>query len=265
MPELPEVETVVCGLREKVLGRVIVDIEEFRVGTVYGDYSNEEFDFPIISINRRGKYILIRLENETKLVIHLRMTGKLILRKEDKKIERHDRARLLLDNGKYLVFNDIRTFGKIEIFNKSDNFDVFDKLGPEPLGKKFDEKYLKGIIINRNVPVKNLLLDQSVIAGLGNIYVSEILHRAGISPLRSGNSMKNIDIVRIVEETKKVLSEAIALGGTTISDYRDANDKKGKYQTKLQVYGKNRCKCGRPIIKIKQAGRSSFYCSYCQK
>lgn len=263
MPELPEVQTIINGLNQKVLGKEIQEIVELRPRTV-------EWQFPVSSlgkinsVSRRGKYIIIQTSSKYKLVIHLRMTGKLIFEKDLNKTSNHTRAEIIFKNKTKLIFDDVRTFGKIQIINSNEKIKALQKLGVEPLSDDFNTEYLKNELKNRKAPIKNVLLDQEVIAGLGNIYVAEILFRAKVHPAIPANKIKTTDLKRIVSETKSVLQEAIKHNGTTISDYRSVEDKTGEFQNFLRVYGKETCECGAMIQKIKQAGRSTYFCMECQ-
>ena len=264
MPELPEVQTIINGLTRKVLGKEIEEINELRAGTVVWQNPVTSLG-KINSISRRGKYILMQTSNNFKLVIHLRMTGKLIFETDLAKTSDHARAELVFSDNTKLIFNDIRTFGKIQILKINEKIEALQKLGVEPLSDNFDTRYLKNKLKNRKAPIKNILLDQRVIAGLGNIYVAEILFRSKIDPRIPGNKLKKKKLESIVSETKKVLQEAIKYNGTTISDYRSVEDKTGEFQNFLKVYRKENCECGHQIKKIKQAGRSTYYCPVCQK
>lgn len=264
MPELPEVQTIINGLTQKVLGKEIKEIIEFRSGTVI--WQNPITGLGNINfISRRGKYILIQTSNDYKVVIHLRMTGKLIFETDLTKTSDHARAEIIFNDNTKLIFNDVRTFGKIQIFKDNEEIKAFQKLGLEPLSDEFNAGYLKNKLKNRKAPVKNILLDQRVIAGLGNIYVAEILFRSKINPRVPGNRITKKQLESIVLETKTVLQEAIKHNGTTISDYRSVEDKTGEFQNFLKVYRKENCECGHQIKKIKQAGRSTYYCPVCQK
>lgn len=264
MPELPEVQTIINGLTRKVLGKEIEEINELRAGTVVWQNPVTSLG-KINSISRRGKYILMQTSNNFKLVIHLRLTGKLIFETDLAKTSDHARAELVFSDNTKLIFNDIRTFGKIQILKINEKIEALQKLGVEPLSDNFDTRYLKNKLKNRKAPIKNILLDQRVIAGLGNIYVAEILFRSKIDPRIPGNKLKKKKLESIVSETKKVLQEAIKYNGTTISDYRSVEDKTGEFQNFLKVYRKENCECGHQIKKIKQAGRSTYYCPVCQK
>ena len=264
MPELPEVQTVINGLNQKVLEKEIKEILEFRPGTVIWNMPITSLG-KIQSVSRRGKYIIIQTSRDFKLVIHLRMTGKLIFETDLAKTLNHARAELVFSDNTKLIFNDVRTFGKIQICKKDEEVESLEKLGLEPLSDEFDTRYLRNKLKNRKAPIKNILLDQRVISGLGNIYVAEILFRSKINPRVPGNRITKKQLESIVLETKTVLQEAIKHNGTTISDYRSVEDKTGEFQNFLKVYRKENCECGHQIKKIKQAGRSTYYCPVCQK
>lgn len=264
MPELPEVQTIVNGLNQKVLGKEIKEIIELRPGTVIWQNPFTSLG-NINSISRRGKYILIQTSKDYRLVIHLRMTGKLIFETDLAKTSDHARAELVFSDNTKLIFNDVRAFGKIQILKITEEIEAFKMLGLEPLSDEFDASYLKNKLKNRKAPIKNILLDQRVIAGLGNIYVAEILFRGKIDPRVPGNRLKKKQLEIIVKQTKTVLQEAIKYNGTTISDYRTVEDKTGEFQNFLKVYRKEKCECGHQIKKIKQAGRSTYFCPVCQK
>ncbi|MCK4696352.1 MAG: bifunctional DNA-formamidopyrimidine glycosylase/DNA-(apurinic or apyrimidinic site) lyase [Candidatus Cloacimonetes bacterium] len=266
MPELPEVQTIVNGLKKIVLGKKIFSLDEFRKGTIQNFVSENIPELGIIiSIKRRGKYIIIETSNDYKLIIHLRMTGKLIYESSPEKISSHERANFIFEDNKKLIFDDTRAFGKIHIYKKDDKVKALEKLGLEPFSENFNEKYLKKIFKTRKSPIKNLLLNQNIVAGLGNIYTNEILFRAKVSPITKGNKLTLEKLKTIVEHTREVLKEAIKYNGTTISDYRSVEDKTGEFQNFLNVYHKEYCKCGHQIKRIKQAGRSTYYCPVCQK
>ena len=264
MPELPEVETVVRGLRAVLSGREIDEIASYREGTVYDERKTEGEYGKVTGIRRRGKYILIDTDSGMTVMVHLRMTGKLVFNQPIDE-SGHCRAEVKFFDQTNLVFDDVRTFGKIILWDTRDEEEKLSSLGPEPLGDKFNEEYLTQKLSGRLTPIKNALLDQRVTAGLGNIYVAEILHRAGVSPLRESRSMKKAEILLIINKTKEILIEAVAKNGTTISDYRSVENKTGEFQRFLRVYGKTQCHCGSAIKRVKQAGRTTYYCPVCQK
>jgi len=266
MPELPEVQTIVTGLNNKVLDKTIFSLVEHRKGTIENFSGNKKPKLGFISsIDRRGKYIIINTSNDYKLIVHLRMTGKLIYEESLDRMSSHERASIIFADESKLIFDDIRTFGKIQIYHKDDKVKSLDKLGVEPLLKGLTAEYLQDKFVRRKSPIKVLLLNQEILAGLGNIYVSEILYRAKILPVRLGSELSLGELKLIIKETREVLKQAIACNGTTISDYRSVEDKTGEFQNFLKVYGKKECECGNEITKVKLAGRSSFFCEKCQK
>ncbi|MFO7897110.1 MAG: bifunctional DNA-formamidopyrimidine glycosylase/DNA-(apurinic or apyrimidinic site) lyase [Candidatus Cloacimonadales bacterium] len=263
MPELPEVQTVVSGLQQRVLGKQISELIEHRAGTIIWHCTDVDFG-RISAIERRGKYIIIILDNALKIVVHLRMTGKLIYETEPGKISSHARAEILFADDSKLIFDDVRTFGKIEVAAEDYQVAALARLGVEPLSADFTAEYLQAKLLRRQAPIKNLLLDQAVIAGIGNIYAAEILFRIGMNPTKAANLLNRAELQQLVQATKQVLSEALQHNGTTISDYRSVEDKSGEFQNFLNVYGKEFCSCGAKIQRIKQAGRTTFYCEACQ-
>ncbi|HHE39088.1 MAG TPA: bifunctional DNA-formamidopyrimidine glycosylase/DNA-(apurinic or apyrimidinic site) lyase [Candidatus Cloacimonetes bacterium] len=266
MPELPEVQTIVAGLKKKILNKKIVSLFEERKGTIRNFIRVPTCEFGSISaISRRGKYIIFHTSNGYKFVIHLRMTGKMIFEKNLDKKSTHERAYFIFDDKTKLIFDDVRAFGKIQIYDIKNRIESLEKLGLEPLSDDFTAEYLRKRFRNRRSSIKNLLLNQSIVAGLGNIYVCEILYRAKISPQKKGNELSIRKLNLIVKETKKVLKEAIKYNGTTISDYRSVEDKTGEFQKFLNVYQKKECPQGHQIKRIKQVGRSTYYCPVCQK
>ena len=266
MPELPEVQTIVNGLTKKIIGKQILFLKEFRRNTVINHTEINSPNFgKIVSILRRGKYIVFVTSNGFKIVIHLRMTGKLIYVVTETELPAHTRAVFGFSDGSELVFDDTRAFGKVEIYKEEETVRALENLGIEPLSENFNENYLKNMFVGRKSPIKNLLLNQSIVAGLGNIYVCEILYRAEINPQVSGKNLLPQQIRKIVKQTKIVLKEAILHNGTTISDFRNIEDKTGEFQNFLRVYQKKECPKGNQIRKIKQTGRSTYFCPKCQR
>lgn len=263
MPELPEVQTIINGLNNKIIGKKIYEIVEIRPGTLQW-LTYKSYLGIIELVFRRGKYIILQTSTNDKLVIHLRMTGKLIFETDMQKTSDHNRAEIIFSDNTKLIFDDVRTFGKIQIMQLNDAVDAIGRLGAEPLEEEFNFHYLKQKLKKRKAPIKNILLDQKIIAGLGNIYAAEILFHSKIDPRKEGYKLKNEEIKKIVEQTKIVLTNALKYNGTTISDYRSIEDKTGEFQNFLKVYGKEECECGAVIEKIKQAGRSTYFCSKCQ-
>ena len=266
MPELPEVQTVINDLQTRVLNKKVTAIISFRQGTVINKLDqNDIFPFQISNINRRGKYIIFHTDKDFQIVAHLRMTGKFIYHKDSTFEDAYIRAQILLDDKTSLLFKDVRCFGTIQLVKNYHQLTAFQKLGVEPLSKEFSVNYLKDKLKNRTAPIKNILLNQNIIAGLGNIYANEILFRGKISPLKRANKLSLKNLKSIVQNTKDVLSEALKKNGTTIHDFHSVDEKTGEFQSFLQVYQKKNCPCGNTIKRIKQAGRSTFYCTICQK
>ncbi|MCD4829868.1 MAG: bifunctional DNA-formamidopyrimidine glycosylase/DNA-(apurinic or apyrimidinic site) lyase [Candidatus Cloacimonetes bacterium] len=263
MPELPEVQTVVDGLNSLALPCEALALCELRPGTVQ---VSAEVRWPLrfTHATRRGKYILLHTDTDLRLLAHLRMTGKFVATQPLDSAATHVRAVLELAGGGRLWFVDPRTFGTLELLTAAQAESRLAGLGPEPLEKSFDSHYLQAIFQKRKAPVKNLLLRQDIIAGLGNIYVCEILHEAGIDPRREGRSLDVDELERLVSATRDILSLAIAHNGTTIDDFRRVDDKTGEFQRMLRVYGKSVCDCGAPVIRIVQAGRGTWWCPSCQ-
>jgi len=265
MPELPEVQTVVNDLKQVIIAKEITQIEEFYPGTLRLTCDESNYCSLVLDVQRRGKYILILLESNFRIIVHLRMTGKLIFEEENKDLLKHERARIYFSDDTYLRFDDVRTFGTIDCLNKSELPQYFSRLGIEPLSEEFTYKYLKDNYNSVTSPIKTFLLDQSKIAGLGNIYVCEVLYRAKIHPLTQLKELKPKQLKLLVETIKDVLSQAIECNGTTISDYRRVDDKTGSFQNFLQVYGKEICPLGHPIHREKIGGRSTYFCPICQQ
>nr|MDK2850418.1 formamidopyrimidine-DNA glycosylase [Candidatus Cloacimonadota bacterium] len=267
MPELPEVQTVLNGVCQVLNGRQVLSIVSYYPGTVIWDEALDSHPFPadFISGMRRGKYMILHFSKDVSLIVHLRMTGKLVFETALIDIHRHERARIELDDGSALRFIDPRTFGKITVINTENLEKFLPQLGPEPLGKDFTPQYLYQKTRLRSAPIKNLLLDQSIVAGLGNIYTCELLYRAGVRPQRISKSITHKEANLIIRHSKEILMEAIAVGGTSISDYRQVDDKRGEFQNFLKIYQKKLCPLGHDVENIRLAGRSSFFCPKCQK
>ena len=273
MPELPEVEVVRCFLESHVVGKKILKTSIVNEKLRYRIPSNLNLSLQnliIAKILRRGKYlILLFKDSKFSLLIHLGMTG--YFRLSDKiKEKKHDHVIFFLDR-EVLIFNDIRKFGFVKVYYENEIFGSSHliNLGVEPLSKSFNSNYFNSFR-KRTVDLKSLLMNQSLIAGLGNIYCSEILYDARISPLRKTNSLNNFEIERIIKSTKKILKKSISFGGTTIKNFIVSEEKIGYFKNKLKVYSRDKKNClrcfkGVIIKKIKQCGRSTFFCEKCQK
>ncbi|NLM97078.1 MAG: bifunctional DNA-formamidopyrimidine glycosylase/DNA-(apurinic or apyrimidinic site) lyase [Halanaerobiaceae bacterium] len=273
MPELPEVETIVRGLRKSVTGHVIEEVI-VREKKIVAFPSVEEFrkglrKRSIRGVERRGKYILLGLGENKSLIIHLRMTGKLLLKPREMEYDKHEHIIFELDNSLDLRFHNIRKFGRMYLVeNRYETVGGFNKLGPEPLADEFTFELFREMLSGRKTNIKALLLDQSFLAGLGNIYTDEALFHAQISPERNSSSLNEREIRDLYNSIRKVLREGIESGGTSYNDYRDVNDEKGNYQYHLKVYqreGRECINCGAEIIRKKIAGRGTHFCPHCQK
>ena len=274
MPELPEVETIVQQLKPQIQDRKIIKTEILR-SSQWKNPENAVFileNSTIKQISRRAKFIIFELENGFRLIIHLRMTGKLIWNENLYARDRYARTIFHLDNGSHLQYIDTRALGRLEIVAPNFEPDCLKKLGIEPLDDDFQIDILRQLLDKSKLEIKDFLIDQKKIAGIGNIYANEILFRSGIHPKRVSSSLTAPETERLFHTIPKVLSTAISRMGTTlgnkVSDYRNVYGKNGDFQTFLQVYGRTGepcLTCGEPIIRIVQKGRSSFVCENCQK
>jgi formamidopyrimidine-DNA glycosylase len=266
MPELPEVETVRRTLEPRVVGRTIerVRVREARLRrTVPPELARHLAGRTILGVRRLGKYLLFDLDDGAVWLVHLGMTGSLATAASAR--ERHDHVEIELRGGIRLVYNDARRFG-LMLVGKGP-LPELEKLGVDPLSDAFTAAYLKSICAGRKRPIKNLLMDQQLVAGLGNIYASEILFRAGVKPGRQSQRLRRRELAEIREATRVVLAEAIHCGGSSISDYRDGEGRPGYFQLRLDVYDRAGEPCRRCESKIRSrvlSGRSTFYCPRCQ-
>lgn len=273
MPELPEVETVKNSLKQKLVGRTIQKVRIYHNNIIeYPDVVVFEKNIQgqkIIDMSRYGKWIIFIL-NDYYLLSHLRMEGKYFFRKKEEERHKHEHIIFELDDGSELRYMDVRKFGKMHLIEKENINQVgpFLKMGLEPWDEKLTVIYLKEKFQNKRLPIKSLLLDQSIIVGIGNIYANEILFLSGIHPLRLPNTLTEADLSNIITCTRKILEKAIAKGGTTIRSYTSVNGIHGLFQQELYVHGKNGEKCSQcqeKILKIKVGGRGTYYCPTCQK
>jgi formamidopyrimidine-DNA glycosylase len=268
MPELPEVETIRGDLEKDLIGLKIKDVK-INVPKVIKDPAPEIFKKEIIGkefkqILRRGKNLVIVLSAGKYLLIHLKMTGQLIYGPQQPQA----RVCFILSDGNFLNFNDIRLFGSIRLVDDWEKAKGIAGLGPEPLEQKFTVQAFKEILARKKTKIKPLLMDQSFIAGIGNIYAQEALFRSGIHPQRPASSLKKEEIEILFTEIQEVLKEAIKYRGSSIDDYVDAKGKKGGFGERLQVYGldgKSCYKCNTVINKIDLGGRGTCFCPKCQK
>jgi len=274
MPELPEVETIVADLRPHLAGRTIVSCD-LPFPTIVRHPEPEVFidsvaGMRITALRRRGKYILIDLENDLVLVVHLGMTGQLRLLKPDVPLSSHTHAVFALDNGLQLRYRDPRRFGRLLLGTEVSLVAAkkMPRLGPEPIDPEFAAEELYRRLRKRRTALKAFLLDQAAVAGVGNIYADESLHRARLRPDRLAGSLSRKSARRLHESLRDSLLVAIANRGSSVDTYRDAWGEIGGQQEKLLVYGRagEPCfTCGRPLALIRIAGRSTVFCRRCQR
>lgn len=270
MPELPEVETVRRGLEQEVLGQRVLKVTVHRASVVRGNpraLCKAVEGQTLERIERQAKYLLFHFGSAS-LLAHLGMSGKFVVTRAKEPLKPHDRVVFILEDQRRLVFSELRCFGFLELLGRDLNHPRLAKLGVDALSAPIEPRALQAAWAKTKRPLKTLLLDQNPLAGIGNIYASEILFAAKLSPLLAGNKLRPSQAVRLLEETRRILGLALEANGTSISDFRRVDDKTGGFQEFLQVYGKEDqpCRtCGRGIKRIIQAGRSSFYCPHCQK
>ena len=288
MPELPEVEVVKRSL-EKVLKNLVIKKVKINNNRLRYLINKKEFNkivnCKIISVERRSKYILLNLKQHFTILIHLGMTGKLFIVNKNKKRQKtsfyynisandnkHDHVIIHLNKQLKLIYNDVRKFGFIKIINSSFLMENnhLKHLGPEPLSVKFNFKFFKHYIINKNKNLKNILMDQKFISGLGNIYVNEILFLSRLNPKKSARTLKDHEIIKIIKNTKKILKKSIIFGGSSINDFENTDGKKGNFQQQFNVYSREKLKCLKHgchdfIKKTYISNRATFFCSSCQK
>lgn len=272
MPELPEVETVKNTLKRLILKEKINNVEVFH-NNIIASPNVEEFkkkikNQTINDIKRRGKWLIFELDKYY-LVSHLRMEGKYFLKEKNDERNKHDHVVFDLGN-KELRYNDTRKFGKMYLIDKDKLEDSrpINELGLEPWDDKLDVAYLKGKYKNKKIAIKTLLLDQSIITGIGNIYADEILFLSRINPLKKPIDLTDDELGNIIKYTRLILEEAIKLGGTTIKSYESEEGVHGRFQNNLLVHNHvgDKCpECGNSIIKIVVNGRGTYYCKNCQK
>lgn len=277
MPELPEVETVRTGLAAAVQGKRLVDVQQRR--------KDLRVPFPqgfverlrgrrLVEVARRGKYLLWHFDDGTVLLAHLGMSGRMMVRQGAAPPASHEHVAFRFDDDTWVLFSDPRRFGLMTLTTTAEaaQHPLLAAMGPEPLEDSFDTEYLARVFRDRKAPLKNALMDQRLIAGLGNIYVCEAMFRAGLSPFRAAGSLRKPAVARLVAAIKAVLHDAIAAGGSSLRDYRRASGELGLFQHRWGVYGREGQKCPgcRPgwrctVEREVQGGRSTFYCPRLQR
>ena len=286
MPELPEIEIVKRSLFKKINGAKIVNVKINNKNLRYkitDALPKKLINEKILKISRRSKYLIFHFKNKL-LLAHLGMSGKfLIIRSKDKKmfktsfyydldiLAKHNHIHFILNNGLELIYNDVRRFGFFKLFEniKLKEITYLKKLGPEPFSVLFCIKYVQKFIKNRKKNIKNLLMDQTFVSGLGNIYVNEALFLSKIHPLRQCSNLERKSIKNLIYNIRKVLKIAISQGGSSIRDFKNVYGKSGNFQQFFNVYGQENKNCSRisckgKIKKISISNRSSFYCNVCQ-
>lgn len=271
MPELPEVETVRRGLERLIVGRTITDIAiayPRLILTGVDELCAGLIGQTVQAMRRRGKYLIFDF-GQAVLISHLRMEGKYLVFTDGVPENKHFHAFFTLDNGSVLVYQDVRKFGTMELLAKADEVAYFQqkKIGPEPTKKDFKLAPFEKALLSSQKLIKPYLLEQTLVAGLGNIYVDEVLWASKVHPERVANSLKKAEIKRLHDETIRILQLGIEKGGSTIRTYKNALGLDGTMQEYHQVYGKTGqpcARCGREIVKIQVRGRGSHFCPKCQ-
>jgi formamidopyrimidine-DNA glycosylase len=270
MPELPEVETTVAGLRLILDGEVIIRADPRRADLRWPmpvDLRQRMTGARITALSRRAKYGLIHTDRDDILIFHLGMSGRWIV--NDGEARKHDHFILETESGGLAVLNDPRRFGSLDIVRESElqSYKPFRQMGPEPLSEDFTATALAGAIKGRSAPIKAMLLNQNIVAGLGNIYVCEALFMAGISPRKPAGTIRKAQLEKLVIAIKQVLRSAIEAGGSTLRDFMAPNGEQGYFAKDWLVYGREgeACACGAAVSRQVDSGRSTFFCSKCQR
>jgi formamidopyrimidine-DNA glycosylase len=268
MPELPEVETTVNGLRPALEGRVIASIETRRADLRHPfpvDLRQRLTGARVIALGRRAKYGLIDTDRGDRMIFHLGMSGR--WRLDPRETLAHDHLSIETDAGRRLVLNDPRRFGFVDLVRAGESYAPFAAMGPEPLGDELTSRHLADAFAGRSAPVKAMLLDQRIVAGLGNIYVCEALHIAGIAPAKAAGKVSAKRIAALVPAIREVLTAAIAAGGSTLRDYAQPDGELGYFAKDWRVYGRagEACGCGATVERRVDSGRSTFWCRSCQR
>lgn len=273
MPEMPEVEQVRKTLAPRITNKKITSVEVY-LDRLVKHPSVENFvagltGKTILEVGRKGKYLVLKTAPNQKLIVHLRMTGALIAQDSGQEAPPYAKIKFTLTDDVTLWFTDIRTFGTLYLVTDNDAYiDGYETLGPEPLSESFTVEYLTPLAKKARKPIKTFILDQKVIAGLGNIYADECLALSGINPLRYANTLSDEELVALCDAINAVIAQGIKNRGTTFRDYKDGEGNSGENQKYLLVYGrvgKPCTKCGEPLATAKVGGRGTVYCQHCQK
>ncbi len=274
MPELPEAETIAADLRRRVVGRRIVGVDVAHADVLGpaltpGRLAERVRGRSVERVGRRGKNVVVGLDDGTILLVNLGMTGRLVASRAPRAAElRHVAVRFGLDDGDALLYDDARRFGRIEHLVPEAWRRRDDALGVEPFDDALTPARMHALTRRARTPIRSLLLDQGRIAGVGNIYANEALHRAGVRPRRRAAGLTRAETARLRDALREVLAEAIEARGTTLRDYRDGSGEAGGFEPRLRVYGREGepcSRCGTTIKRVVLAGRSAFYCPRCQR
>ncbi|WP_419825055.1 bifunctional DNA-formamidopyrimidine glycosylase/DNA-(apurinic or apyrimidinic site) lyase [Sphingomonas sp.] len=270
MPELPEVETTVRGLAAVLESKRIAEVEPRRADlrrAIPADLRQRLTGATASGLGRRAKYGLIHTDRGDTLIFHLGMSGR--WRIDPDTIGAHDHLLIATEEGRRLALNDPRRFGSLDLVatDALDAWPAFRALGPEPLGSGFTAAYLRAALAGRQAPIKAMLLDQRIVAGLGNIYVCEALNISGIAPTRAAGRIGAARLARLVEAVRETLLAAIAAGGSTLRDYARPDGELGYFSKQFRAYGREglACPCGGTIVRRVDSGRSTFHCRACQR
>ncbi len=273
MPELPEVETVRRTLENNILNEIIIGAEVYYPNIiaepVVEEFKEKIKGQQIIGMDRRGKWLIFVL-NDYYLLAHLRMEGKFFIRHKGDALTRHEHVVFAFKSGNELRYNDTRKFGRMYLLDKKKAFEEkpLNELGYEPWDKNLTPNYLMSRFAKKKLPIKTVLLDQSIIVGIGNIYADEILFMSHLNPLKIASELTSQECKNIIVNTSKILKEAINKGGTTIRSYESSEGVHGRFQNSLLVHNKvgQKCPdCSSEIVKIRVGGRGTYYCPNCQK
>lgn len=270
MPELPEVEVIRRGLAPRLVGRRFLSVQvgdrRLRQASSPEDLARWLAGRRLVSLRRRGKYLIFHLEGEVRLLVHLGMTGRLLLGDPFHQ-ELHVHVVFTLEGGLTLAFQDVRRFGQVLVYPPGQPLLPLANVGREPFSRRVTAEWLAATARGRTRPLKNFLLDGRLLAGIGNIYACEIMFAAGLHPATPAGELTPEDWGRVLKETRRILKLAIRQGGTTVNDYLNSHGGTGLFQVSLQVYGRagEPCRrCGSAIERLVQAGRSTFFCPCCQ-
>ena len=270
MPELPEVEVIRRGLAPRLLGRRFLSVKvgkkRLRQGSSAQRLTRWLMGRRLERLQRRGQYLVFRLEGDVTLLIHLGMTGRLLL-DPPRRGEPHVHLVFSLDDGLTLAFQDVRRFGQVLVFEPGQPLTPLEQVGREPFSRRVTPEWLAEVARGRRRPLKNFLLDGRILAGLGNIYACEVMFAAGLHPATPAGDLGLAEWGLVLREIRRILKRAIRQGGTTVNDYLNSHGETGLFQVELVVYGRagEPCqRCGSTIQRLVQAGRSTFFCPQCQ-